>query len=537
MKKRKNILIGGLVLCGMLAACGGAADTEDPGDTAGAGNAATEAGNEGDIASAENAADAAEEMTTRLKDVAGDTGSINADSSATAADSKQARRLTEEELQAFTDYINGDGRCNYGFLLSVYDTPADIDLNEVFYSGAGIADTPMSGEETKEYLAAVGQEELYTEVVRIEAEKLDKFLLEKTGLTYAEMNCPLDWIYLETYDIYCVQHGDTNYQPFLCVAGSTADEKKYTLRFREDTGYYGGSEIENGYRLPERELVLEKQGDGYRFCSNRMVTEEGQITEQTFSVEVAGFGEVTFASYEPDYDRTPYADVTFQLLNKDGEVLQTLSGTCENNIRAAAESFCSVEAVAFPDYNGDGYTDALTIASYSYIQGPDVGEGFMETRVYSGNEYGYFYYEKDLSDMVNAEVEEPDIQKVRDFLSGINYYGTWKVTSCAGTTPVYALSQEEIDARVQTTVVYAGNSYTWNGEDTWISGYDTAQKTADEFQEEYRIPLSSLGVQAYKIIEVTADPGGDFGDTFFVVDNDTLLIFQDGVFFTAERMQ
>lgn len=251
---------------------------------------------------------------------------------------------------------------------------------------------------------------------------------------------------------------------------------------------------------------------------------------------VAEYGDVTFASYEPDYDLNPQADVTFMLLSQKGEIIQTLSGVYENNIRAAAESYEGVVAVSFPDYNGDGYLDAVTITSYSYVQGPDAGEGFAEVRVYSGSEYGYLYYEKELSDMINGEMEKPTVQEVRDFLSGINYYGTWKITGCAGTTPVYALSNEEIDAKTGTTVSYKGNWYVWNGEETWIPEYNIAQKTADSFREDYRVALSDLGVQTDKIVEVTADLGEGFGNHFFVVDKDTLLIFWDGVFFTAERM-
>lgn len=450
---------------------------------------------------------------------------------------KDARNLTDGELQAFTDYINeGDDRGNYGFLLSVYETPADIDLNQVFYNGAGIAETPLSESEAKEYLAVTGQEEIYTDITRIESEKMDAFLLEKTGLTYEEMNHPLDWTYLETYHIYCAEHGDTNYQAFTCVAGSTADEKTFVLRFQPDLSYLGGDMV-SGYYQPDYELVVEKSGDGYRFLSNRIVTEEGQIKEQTFPVTVAEYGDVTFASYEPDYDSAPQADVTFMLLSGQGEIIQTLSGVYENNIRAAAESYEGVEAVTFPDYNGDGYMDAVTITNYSYIQGPDAGGGFAEVRVYSGSEYGYLYYEKELSDIINGEMEEPTIQEVRDFLSGINYYGTWKITGCAGTAPVYALSDEEINAKTGTTVSYTRNWYVWNGTETWIPGYEIAQKTADSFREDYRVALADLGVDADKIVEVTADSGEGFGNYFFVVDKDTLLIFWDGVFFTAERAE
>ena len=164
------------------------------------------------------------------------------------------------------------------------------------------------------------------------------------------------------------------------------------------------------------ELTVQKQDDGYRFLSNRMLTEEGLIEDQTFSVTVPEHGEVTIAAYEPN-EGTPQADVTFVMLGKNGQVIQVLSGSHGYNIRAAAESFAGVAAVGFRDYNGDGLMDLITITDYSYIQGPDVGTGFEEIRIYSGNEYGYFYYEEDLSAFINAECTDYTIQGVCDFLS------------------------------------------------------------------------------------------------------------------------
>lgn len=331
-------------------------------------------------------------------------------------ESKNERNLLPEELQAFADYVNE--RENYGFLLSVYDTPADVDLGEVFYNGAGIGRAP-SEEEKAEYLAVTGAEEIYTDIFAIKPETINTFLMEKTGLPYEKMNRPLEWSYLEKSGVYCVEHGDTNYKEFICTAGTTADEKTFTLRFEEDMSYMGETEIA-AYRRPDYELVVEKSGDGYRFLSNRRVTEEGQIAEQTFPVTVAGLGDVVFAAYEPDYDQNMQADVTFLLLSKKGEVLQTLSGVRENNIRAADESYAGVEAVSFPDYNDDDRTDIITITSYSYITGPDIGEGFAEVRVYSGSEHGYFRYEEDISEMIRAEIKTPTIQNVRDFLGDTN---------------------------------------------------------------------------------------------------------------------
>lgn len=75
------------------------------------------------------------------------------------------RELENRELQDFTIWINqGDDYGNYGFLLSEYEKPQDVDLNEVFYAGAGLDVRQLSSEEEAAYLKAVNEEEIYTEI-------------------------------------------------------------------------------------------------------------------------------------------------------------------------------------------------------------------------------------------------------------------------------------------------------------------------------------------------------------------------------------
>lgn len=315
-------------------------------------------------------------------------------------DGKPVRNLTAEELQEFQDYVNeGDNHGNYGFLLSVYDKPADILLNEVFYTGAGLDKEPMKKEEKQAYLQAVGRDEIYTDITHLTTAQMDDFLQKKTGLTYREMNRPLSWTYLENYDTYYNEHGDTNYRTFTCVEGTTSDEKTFTLHFRPDGA--DGSEPSDGYYVTDCETVLEKSEDGYRFVSNRMMNEKGQIKDQTFEVELEPWGKVTFASYEPDVERDQSCDVTFSII-RDGMRVINLPEMRPENKLAAAEYFDSVAAVSFPDYNGDGYNDVIAILNYSYVQGPDAGTGFTEVRVYEGQKEEYFTLNRELSNTLTA---------------------------------------------------------------------------------------------------------------------------------------
>ncbi len=82
---------------------------------------------------------------TREEEQSPDQNSENSDSGEgekTAAG--YPRELLRGELLAFTNWINqGDNYGNYGFLLSEYTDPADADLNQILYTGAGPTIRPL----------------------------------------------------------------------------------------------------------------------------------------------------------------------------------------------------------------------------------------------------------------------------------------------------------------------------------------------------------------------------------------------------------
>ena len=143
-------------------------------------------------------------------------------------------------------------------------------------------------------------------------------------------------------------------------------------------------------------------------------SETNVIAEQTFDVTLEPQGEVTFVSYEPDLSKSPLSDATF-VLKQNNSILYTLPGVYEDNIRAN-ETFNSVEAVSFPDYNFDGYSDIIIICNYSPSSGPDVGTGYSEVRLYPGNADGTFMLDADLSQETNSALAEITVKNVLSFL-------------------------------------------------------------------------------------------------------------------------
>lgn len=172
-------------------------------------------------------------------------------------DAAEPTALSEEELQFFTGFIQKTE--NYGFLLSAYDAPKDVELGEVFYAGAGIEET-VTDEDITAYLAACQQEELYTGCVKVSRERMDALLIAKLGIGLDEMRTPFTWVYLPEFDAYYCETGDTNYTAYDCIGGVREGEL-YTLHFHADW-------LWDDPRA-DCETVIRKNGEEYLFVSNR----------------------------------------------------------------------------------------------------------------------------------------------------------------------------------------------------------------------------------------------------------------------------
>ena len=196
------------------------------------------------------------------------------------------RQLTLDEVQEFEDYLNRID--NYGFMLSMYESPSEVDLEQVFYVGAGMEVSEMSEAECQAYLKAAGMEEIYTDVTYLTTAQIEGFLQEKLGVSLEDMESTFSWTYVPEYDSYYHQAGDTNVMSWDCVSGREVAEGIYTLKL--DCPY--------SYEY-DCEVTLKKVGDAYQFISNQpreylTVPEEGLHTElswqQAYTEIVEGIG-------------------------------------------------------------------------------------------------------------------------------------------------------------------------------------------------------------------------------------------------------
>lgn len=249
--------------------------------------------------------------------------------------------LTEQELAQWTDYVNS--RENNAFLLSYYDEPKQIDMNELFYTGCGLDMEELTEKEVQEYLEWAEMDEVYTEFTRITGKQVTAVLKSRLGLTMEEMEKTLDWCYLTDSDAYVMQHGDTNAQNFKCIAGSRMGNQVVLDCLSEMTGDTCRVTLE----LPENSEI-------WMFVSNESIIDE--MTEEE-NCEINFFGEM----YEDNIFISDeiYMKVYSKLGAENAEQLRTFAENYEHWIPEEGETAGGTLGLAVYDLDKDGQLELM----------------------------------------------------------------------------------------------------------------------------------------------------------------------------------
>ena len=408
-----------------------------------------------------------------------------------------------QTLEMLQSYLNEDS--SYGFLLSSYDIPEEIDLNQVFYSGAGYEQKELTKKEKELLLQRIPQDEIRTPVVKVTDEQVDTLLRQKAGITYDEAKksfkeedgwehigrmeawyalrrdsnrmyaqCTDAW---QQGDLYIIHYRLTAQPPASSAAKAATDDAAETEaetgetastaaaatasaetaatastaatatasaetadtaaaaaekeKNKEETLQSSGEvQQENAIYQPVYEVQLQKTGSDYRFCYNIVWTQKDLIESQSYKAELKPVGEVFFAPLYPDTAQNEMADVTFAL-EQNRAVLAILTPMEENNIRKD-RIFTGVDAVDFTDYNEDGFTDILTVCSYTGVSEDGKKDGTIrEARVYTGRKDAVPVLDREKTSAVNQNVEVLNITNVIGYLTGktdgkAKTYSSWK---------------------------------------------------------------------------------------------------------------
>ena len=137
---------------------------------------------------------------------------------------------------------------------------------------------------------------------------------------------------------------------------------------------------------------------------------------------------------------------------------------------------------------------------------------------------------------VEAETEtvapSPDVSS-----SSRSYLGTWQITS--STFGAYsAMSEEDCSALVGTRFEYFKDYAIYDdGHRLDSPQYIESILTADDFSSIYQgTSLETLGISKDSIQVVAIENASGIGDTFYIKDENTLIIPWDGVFFEVQRV-
>ncbi|MPM01900.1 hypothetical protein SDC9_48140 [bioreactor metagenome] len=187
----------------------------------------------------------------------------------TKSETAEKATLTAEELEYFNGdkFFNGEDYPNIRnqFLSSLYDSPEEIDLFQLFYCGSGLTET-VSDAEKAALIAQNGWEaEPDCACEKISRANMDAILTEYMGISLEDTEkTGLDnFTYLKEYDAYYSYHGDTNYRSQISFSGGEREGDIVRL-FYDDVFFCDGEKI----------LTLREKDGGYLFVSNQKTGEE-----------------------------------------------------------------------------------------------------------------------------------------------------------------------------------------------------------------------------------------------------------------------
>ncbi len=178
-----------------------------------------------------------------------------------------SQALTRTELAEFNQSFSSKDGFNFRaqFLTTLYNSPEEIDLYELFYNGTGLGET--ASDEERATLEAQGLS-LEVDLDKLSVSGIDQILETYTGLTLEQTQKigVNSWEDLSEFDAYYHLHGDTNAQADPGFAAGERDGDTIRLYYNATGRFLGGSFV-TGWAC----LTLEAQKDGgYHIVSHQL---------------------------------------------------------------------------------------------------------------------------------------------------------------------------------------------------------------------------------------------------------------------------
>lgn len=188
---------------------------------------------------------------------------------------EKAMEVTMDNIKEMFSYdcpTQNSEQYNLFFLYCFYSKPAEMDLKTVLYHGISDDDNDnITGISEEEILSAGLSLEIVESIpaVKIEKDRMNNYLLKKTGLTVDEFeNTDMKFKYVEQYDAYYgIMATDTILQPVEFISVEMNDDIYTAVYTTQDYITYSDSDITCQVKFKVNDGVLQ-------FISNNKIEAE-----------------------------------------------------------------------------------------------------------------------------------------------------------------------------------------------------------------------------------------------------------------------
>ena len=263
-------------------------------------------------------------------------------------------KMDSGKLAELEAYLNEES--SYGFLLSSYEQPQEIDLNQVFYAGAGFEQKGITEKERKLLLERMPVKEITIPVNKVREEDVEALLKQKTGLSHEEFLHPLgdleEWAHIGRYNSWYTLNAETNRKQILCT-----------------DAWEQGDQVIVHYQLGKPVIhPLPEDPEEPSGTEKTAGTDKSSKTEKSSEAELSGTAETT-AAYAGTAQTTADADMAAEIAgtaetSADASMAAETAGTAQTTADAdiAAEIAGTAETAAEADTAAETAGTADTIA-------------------------------------------------------------------------------------------------------------------------------------------------------------------------------
>ena len=269
-------------------------------------------------------------------------------------------KMDSGKLAELEAYLNEES--SYGFLLSSYEQPQEIDLNQVFYAGTGFEQKGITEKERKLLLERMPVKEITMPVNKVREEDVEALLKQKTGLSHEEFLHPLgdleEWAHIGRYNSWYTLNAETNRKQILCTdAWEQGDQVIVHYQL-------GKPVIHPLPEDPKESSGTEKSGRAEKTTGTEKTagTDKPSKTEKSSEAEFSGTSETT-AAYAGTAETAADANMAAEIAGTaqttaDADTAAEIADTAETAAEAdtAAETAGTADTIAEADIDEEKTT-------------------------------------------------------------------------------------------------------------------------------------------------------------------------------------